>query len=176
MNNESNMTGKEKRFCEEYVIDYNATRAAKAAGYSQKTAKEIGCENLTKPHIKDHIDLIRSNLQELANISALLTITELKKIAFSNIARFRDDWMQLKCFDGIMEDEKACISEITAITKTNKAGDVTEIVKLRLYDKLEAIEKINKMLGYNAPEKHEIDGISFNITTTNEGKEAIDSL
>ena len=43
------MTKKQKRFVEEYLIDLNATQAAIRAGYSPATAKEIGCENLTKP-------------------------------------------------------------------------------------------------------------------------------
>ena len=45
------MTKKQKRFVEEYLIDLNATQAAIRAGYSPTTAKEIGCENLTKPNI-----------------------------------------------------------------------------------------------------------------------------
>lgn len=50
------MTAKQKRFCDEYLIDLNATQAAIRAGYSKKTAKEMGNENLTKPHIKNYID------------------------------------------------------------------------------------------------------------------------
>ena len=50
------MTDKQKRFCDEYLIDLNATQAAIRAGYSESTAKEIGCENLTKPNIKEYID------------------------------------------------------------------------------------------------------------------------
>jgi len=45
------VTPKQQRFVEEYLKDLNATQAAIRAGYSQKTAKEIGAENLTKPHI-----------------------------------------------------------------------------------------------------------------------------
>ena len=52
----SKLTPKQKRFCDEYLIDLNATQAAIRAGYSEKTAKEIGCENLTKPHIRDYIN------------------------------------------------------------------------------------------------------------------------
>ncbi len=47
------MTKKQKRFVEEYLIDLNATQAAIRAGYSPTTAKEIGCENLTKPNISN---------------------------------------------------------------------------------------------------------------------------
>lgn len=50
------LTAKQKRFIEEYLIDMNATQAAIRAGYSPDSAKEIGCENLTKPNIKAAID------------------------------------------------------------------------------------------------------------------------
>lgn len=49
------MTEKQKRFCDEYLIDLNATQAAIRAGYSAKTAKAIGCENLTKPDLRAYI-------------------------------------------------------------------------------------------------------------------------
>lgn len=50
------LTAKQKRFCEEYIVDCNATQAAIRAGYSKKTAKQIGQENLTKPDLKKYID------------------------------------------------------------------------------------------------------------------------
>lgn len=50
------MTKKQKRFCDEYLIDCNATQAAIRAGYSEKTAYSIGQENLNKPEIKAYID------------------------------------------------------------------------------------------------------------------------
>lgn len=50
------MTAKQMRFCDEYLIDLNATQAAIRAGYSKKTAKSIGQENLTKPDLKKYID------------------------------------------------------------------------------------------------------------------------
>ena len=50
------LTAKQQRFCDEYLIDLNATQAAIRAGYSERTAKQIGQENLTKPDIKKYID------------------------------------------------------------------------------------------------------------------------
>lgn len=50
------MTLKQQRFADEYIITGNATQAAIKAGYSKKTAKVIGNENLTKPYIKKYID------------------------------------------------------------------------------------------------------------------------
>lgn len=49
------MTDKQKRFCDEYLIDCNATQAAIRAGYSEKTARQIGEENLSKLDIKNYI-------------------------------------------------------------------------------------------------------------------------
>ena len=58
------MTDKQKRFCDEYLIDCNATQAAIRAGYSPKTAKQTGCENLAKPDLKAYID---KRLEEMHN-------------------------------------------------------------------------------------------------------------
>ena len=52
----ANLTPKQQRFVEEYLIDLNATQAAIRAGYSEKTAKSVGHENLTKPDLKKYID------------------------------------------------------------------------------------------------------------------------
>lgn len=49
------MTARQQRFCDEYLIDLNATQAAIRAGYSKKTAGVIGDENLKKPYIKEYI-------------------------------------------------------------------------------------------------------------------------
>jgi phage terminase small subunit len=49
------MTAKQMRFCDEYLIDLNATQAAIRAGYSKKTANRIATENLSKPVIKEYI-------------------------------------------------------------------------------------------------------------------------
>lgn len=50
------MTPKQRRFCDEYLLDLNATQAAIRAGYSRKTAKDTGYENLKKPDLKSYID------------------------------------------------------------------------------------------------------------------------
>lgn len=50
------LTPKQKLFCELYALGGNATQAALEAGYSMSTAKEIGSENLTKPHLSEYIE------------------------------------------------------------------------------------------------------------------------
>ena len=51
----ANMTDKQQRFCDEYLIDLNGTQAAIRAGYSEKTARNIASENLAKPDIQRYI-------------------------------------------------------------------------------------------------------------------------
>jgi phage terminase small subunit len=85
-----NLTEKQKIFCEEYVVDWNATRAAKAAGYSEKTAGAIGAENLTKPLIADYIEHIQKDLKKLAGVSALSNIKVLTDIINKSTAKDND--------------------------------------------------------------------------------------
>jgi len=55
-NKESSLTEKQKAFADEYIISLNAKESAIKAAYSKNSAKEIGHENLTKPHIKKYIE------------------------------------------------------------------------------------------------------------------------
>ena len=64
------LSDKQKRFCKEYVVDFNATRAAIAAGYSKRTARSVGWENLTKPDIQNYIQSLQSSQLERLEINA----------------------------------------------------------------------------------------------------------
>lgn len=50
------LTAKQKRFCDEYLIDLNATQAAIRAGYSKRSARQIADKNMSKADIKAYID------------------------------------------------------------------------------------------------------------------------
>lgn len=50
------MTPRQQKFCDEYLISGNATEAAIKVGYSRKTAKQTGSENLSKPDLRAYID------------------------------------------------------------------------------------------------------------------------
>lgn len=67
------LTDKEEAFCTEYVISWNATRAAIDAGYSKKMAYSIGYENTKKPHIKARIsELIKNKVMDRDEVLARL--------------------------------------------------------------------------------------------------------
>ena len=76
------MTAKQKRFCDEYLIDCNATQAAIRAGYSPKTAQAIGSENLKKPVVKKYIDehlTISHNDAVMSAEEVLMRLTEIAR-------------------------------------------------------------------------------------------------
>ena len=67
---EVGLTPKQQLFVDEYIIDFNATRAAKAAGYNDNSATEIGYENLRKPHIEKAIDKAIADRRKRLRIDA----------------------------------------------------------------------------------------------------------
>lgn len=60
----SKLTIKQKRFADEYIISGNATEAAIRAGYAERSAQQIGAENLLKPVIKNYIDFKMEILED----------------------------------------------------------------------------------------------------------------
>lgn len=164
------LTQKMKSFCHEYIIDWNATRSYKAAGYSANTYNVAGVEAhklLKNPKVQAYIEDIQSNLEKEANISRLRVLKEYQKIAFTSIAHMHNTWIERKKFEELTEEQKSCIESIDVKTVTLKTDDeeITkeiEHVKIKLYDKQKALESISKMLGYNEPEKLEHSG-SINI-------------
>lgn len=75
------LTPKQIRFCEEYLIDLNATQAAIRAGYSEKTATIIGFENLTKPNIQEFIQQRQKELQEKTSLTQEWVLNRFKEIS-----------------------------------------------------------------------------------------------
>ena len=64
------LTEKQKRFADYYIETGNITEAAVKAGYSKKTARVIGQENLLKPAIKGYIDEKLEAMQDERTASA----------------------------------------------------------------------------------------------------------
>lgn len=63
------LTDKQQRFVDEYLIDLNATKAAVRAGYSEKTAQQMGSENLSKPVIQEAIEKAQEKRSERTEVS-----------------------------------------------------------------------------------------------------------
>lgn len=74
------LTDKQELFSREYLKDLNATQAAIRAGYSEKTAKETGYENLTKPHIQELIAELNKERLERVQIDADYVLRQAVKL------------------------------------------------------------------------------------------------
>ena len=167
--NKAKLTPKEERFCYEYVLHLNATKAAINAGYSEKTARSIGYENLTKLHIQNKICQLKTNLAETSEISALRVLKEHEKIAFASIAHLHNTWIERKDFENLTDDQKACIKNISTkvirkVAKEFENGEFVDVpynieyLKIELYDKQKSLESISNMLGFDAPVRTELTG------------------
>lgn len=64
------MTDRQELFCREYVVDYNGTRAAQRAGYSEKTAYSMACALLKKPEVLDQIRRLQAEQVERLSITS----------------------------------------------------------------------------------------------------------
>lgn len=80
MTEAAKLTPKQQRFVDEYLIDLNATQAAIRAGYSAKTARQIGEENLSKPDIMREIQAALKERQERTELSAVEVINDLREL------------------------------------------------------------------------------------------------
>ena len=136
------LTEHQKRFCDEYLIDLNATQAAIRAGYSKKTAKVIGSENLTKPDIAARIEKRRASQIKRTEITADRVLLELARIAFVDGSAFATITARGKVkftpTDELTNDQRAVIAGV----KNGKFG--TEI---KTNDKVRALELLGKHLG-----------------------------
>ena len=134
---EKRLTPKQKAFCEEYLIDLNATQAAIRAGYSAKTAGVIADENLKKPYIKDFI------------------AQKLEKISSSRIATAQE---VLEYLTDVMRGER--LEE--RIVADEKGDEAIKRQKPKLYEQTRAAEmlaKYHKLL----TDKQEID-VTANVS------------
>jgi hypothetical protein len=75
------LKGRQQRFVEEYLVCANATEAALKAGYSPRTAGQIGYENLRKPDICEALSKAQARVQERAEMTAAQAVVELAVMA-----------------------------------------------------------------------------------------------
>lgn len=162
MADEIKLTEKEEAFCQSYLIDFNGARAARAAGYSVDSAKEIAHENLTKLHIQARIFELRQQTGKAFNITRERIAQELARIAFSDVRNVFDENGALKPPGEWPDDIVCAIAGIETDDLYEGAGkDRIKIGltrKVKIWEKTKAIEALNRMMGYNEPDKFHHSG------------------
>lgn len=158
------LTEKERIFCHQYIIDWNGSRAAREAGYSENTCAEIAYENLRKPHLIQYIDFIKNDLEKEAGISKLRQLNELKLIAYSSIEYLHETWIKFEDYEKLKKESPEILKAIESTESKTEYRTVDEsqveikLIKLKLYPKISAITEINKMQGYYEAEKINLSG------------------
>lgn len=142
----SKLTAKQEQFCLEYLIDLNATQAAIRAGYSEKTAKDIACENLAKPNISARIAELQAERQERTKVTGDMVIQELAKMAFFNMGEVIEPTGHLKSFDKWEENQLAAITEITTDTLGSDQNALITRQKVKMADKKGSLELLGRHL------------------------------
>lgn len=144
------LTDKQQRFCEEYLVDLNATKAAIRAGYSEDSAGSIGHENLKKPEIQDYISKRQKELQEATGITQKRVLEEYAKIAFLDPRKLYTVDGALKPIRELGDEEAGAIASIEILEEKTGEEDV-EVVgstkKVKLHDKVKALDSLGRHLG-----------------------------
>ncbi len=136
------LTPKQERFVDEYLVDLNATAAAKRAGYSEKSASRIAIELLNKTHVSAAIQARRDKLRGKLEITQEAVLQELASIAFANGTDFVTvTGAGLLCVKATSEVPKNKLPAIAGI-KYSQLG-----IEIKLHDKVRALELLGKHLG-----------------------------
>lgn len=156
------LTEKQARFVAEYLVDLNATDAAKRAGYSEKTAYAIGFENLRKPEIQDAIQAAMAQREKRTAITQDRVLQELARVAFANGTDFARVVVQEEPVEAVDEEgePKTVIRRIQRVeivdtdkVDAEKRSAIAGIkegkfgIEVSSYDKLRALELLGKHLG-----------------------------
>ena len=156
----NDLTPKQARFVDEYLVDLNATQAAIRAGYSAKTAAAIGSENLKKPEIAAAIAERQAKVAEKAGVTVERIVAELAKLGFANMADYMGvgaDGLPALDWSKLTRDQAAALVEVT-VDHIARGEDEPTIsrVKFKLADKRGALVDLGKHLGMFV-DKHEVE-------------------
>jgi phage terminase small subunit len=155
------LTPKQERFCQEYLVDLNSTRAAIRAGYSIRTACSIGWENLRKPEISE---VINARLKELALSAGETTklITDIAKSSLNNYFKINKVvsvpkvTITLKQFIKRIEDEIDFEEEYASQVKLTKSE--LKMHKAKIERRTREIIRLNIELRKNPKATRIVDG------------------
>lgn len=148
----SGLTPKQTAFVEEYLKDLNATQAAIRAGYSEKTAGQIGEQNLKKLEVKKAIDLALQERSKRTKIDADWLLTRLAEEADADIADLYDE--ATGALKPVHKWPKIFRQGLVAGMDVNQLSvdgqSVGEVVKIKLADRNAKLKMIGEHIGVQA--------------------------
>lgn len=143
------LTAKQARFVDEYLIDLNATQAAIRAGYSERTAAEIGAENLRKPNIEKAIHEKKQNRSNRVLIDADYVLARLAQVDEMDVLDILEESGNIKPISQWPKIWRQFISGIDVAEVMN--GDTSSIIKkIKWPDKVKNLELIGRHVNVQA--------------------------
>lgn len=140
------LTDKVLRFVDEYLVDFNASGAARRAGYSEKTAGQIGYALLKKVEIQKVITAKQKELAHQSGITRAKIVGEAARLAFSDVRKVFDSAGNLLPIHQLPDEVAAAISGIELVV-TGTGDDVVQTKKIKFWDKNTPILTLLKHLG-----------------------------
>lgn len=142
------LTPKQKQFVAEYLVDLNATAAARRAGYSAKTADRIGPELLGKTCVSQAIQEAQIERQRRTQITQDMVIVELAKLGFFDIRKMFDKDGKPLDISQLDDDTAAALVGLDVQDVYDSDKDYVGFVKkYKMADKIRALELLGKHLG-----------------------------
>lgn len=147
------LTHKQRLFCYEYLVDTNATKAAERAGYSKKTARQIGTQNLSKLVIKRKIDELMRDRIKRTEITADKVMAGLSRLGFSDIRGVFGKGDELLKPSQLDDDTAASIQSIKVVTRPTGEEDdygnkiIENVHEIKLVEKRGPLELMGRHLG-----------------------------
>ncbi len=143
------MTPKQAAFVAEYLVDRNATQAAIRAGYSKKTAGQIGDENLKKPEIRAAIDAGLAKLSGKIEITAERVLRERARLAFFDPRKLFDGDGRPIPIHLLDDDTAAVINGVDVLQVGGEENGIAVVKKYRLAGKDASLAALEKHFGLN---------------------------
>lgn len=146
------LSPKQARFVEEYLIDLNATAAARRAGYSEKMADKIGSQLLGKTRVAEAIQVAMAERSKRTGITADRVLAEYAKLAFLDPRRFYDATGNLIPVHKLPEDVAAALAGMDVVTErsgkdADGAPEFSTVRKIKFTDKKAALDSVARHLG-----------------------------
>ncbi|MBD8181668.1 MULTISPECIES: terminase small subunit [Pantoea] len=141
------LTDKQEMFCREYLIDLNATQAAIRAGYSEKTARASGCENLTKPDIQNRIAELKADRNEQVSVDAAYVLKRLIEIDQMDVLDILNDDGGIKSISEWPKVWRTTLSGFdinTSVTNFDETTIENILKKIKWPDKVKNLELLGK--------------------------------
>jgi phage terminase small subunit len=157
------LTDKQIAFCETYTLDFNKKAAAIRAGYSAKSADSIGARLLDNPEVAEYMGKIKAEQAAKLNITRDRVAREYAKIAFGDIRKAFNPDGSIKKIQDLDDDTAAMITGFEITQKGYGPLSMERCTKVKLSEKRAALDSLCRMLGYNEPEKVEVEEIKKKV-------------